>query len=574
MSIYLFGDSITDFGTAANSPRFLESKDTGPGWSDLLREAFSRRADVINRGFVGYNTKWFLEQGCHTLFSQNLGEPLFCVLMITNDTADPSKNPNNQGVPLEDYAANLQTIIKGLLKACSRVILCSPPPIHREKYIAWRQAMPSSAGATVEALEDRTAERNGIYAAEAAKVAKELQVPFVDTFNAFGGVAVDPALLSDGLHLSSKGDQLMLRLVLDCVNNTFPELRVQPDDRGGFAGSSSRSELPPKAPWWDLIDAANPASSFQAPRPNTFQWPVKSQPQMLLLGDSITQLSFKSPLWKGEAGGPGWGDLLQARFCHRADVISRGLSGYNSTWGRHAWDQLNLDSFQDLTLGVVFFGANDASTLSQNVTLTDFAANIRHLTEKLLARTGRVVVIGTAPISREKYLVWRRSKASELKDKPDEDCMDRSCERSQQYSLAAQRVVEEINNNNNNENNNNKRVQFLDLMSLFGSPPNADNFEDGLHLSSQGNRALFEALYALLTAAWPELAVETPNFFCSLQSKSSTPLDRPTFQELGTASSSSSAEAASSNASSTPDANNASAAGVVSPAKKQKVAGE
>lgn len=153
-AIYLFGDSITDFGgAAANSPRFLESKDSGPGWGDLLREVFSRRADVIARGFVGYNTKWFLEQDCHKTFSQNLGEPLLCVLMLgSNDSADPKKNSLNQGVPPEDYRVNLQEIAKGLLKACSQILICAPPPIHREKYIAWRRSMPNCANSTAEVL--------------------------------------------------------------------------------------------------------------------------------------------------------------------------------------------------------------------------------------------------------------------------------------------------------------------------------------------------------------------------------------------------------------------------------------
>lgn len=43
-----FGDSITQRGFA-------------PGWTGLLADAYQRRADVINRGYSGYNSRWALQ---------------------------------------------------------------------------------------------------------------------------------------------------------------------------------------------------------------------------------------------------------------------------------------------------------------------------------------------------------------------------------------------------------------------------------------------------------------------------------------------------------------------------------
>ena len=48
-SILLFGDSITEYGFGIEEVRF--------GWASLLSSLYSRRADVLNRGFSGYNTK-------------------------------------------------------------------------------------------------------------------------------------------------------------------------------------------------------------------------------------------------------------------------------------------------------------------------------------------------------------------------------------------------------------------------------------------------------------------------------------------------------------------------------------
>ena len=51
-SIVLFGDSITQqaFGVDGNI-----------GWASLLAADYTRRADVINRGYSGYNTKMAID---------------------------------------------------------------------------------------------------------------------------------------------------------------------------------------------------------------------------------------------------------------------------------------------------------------------------------------------------------------------------------------------------------------------------------------------------------------------------------------------------------------------------------
>ena len=42
-----FGDSITQRGFS-------------PGWTGTLADTYQRRADIINRGYSGYNTRWAL----------------------------------------------------------------------------------------------------------------------------------------------------------------------------------------------------------------------------------------------------------------------------------------------------------------------------------------------------------------------------------------------------------------------------------------------------------------------------------------------------------------------------------
>jgi hypothetical protein len=50
---------------------------------------------------------------------------------------------------------------------------------------------------------------------------------------------------------------------------------------------------------------------------------MQPMPRILLVGDSITQESFQPN---------GWGSALANWYIRRADVINRGLDGYNTRW--------------------------------------------------------------------------------------------------------------------------------------------------------------------------------------------------------------------------------------------------
>ena len=52
---------------------------------------------------------------------------------------------------------------------------------------------------------------------------------------------------------------------------------------------------------------------------------LASRPKIILLGDSITELGAAHP--------QGWGVSLGIRYNRRADVVHRGMNGYNSRWG-------------------------------------------------------------------------------------------------------------------------------------------------------------------------------------------------------------------------------------------------
>lgn len=83
---------------------------------------------------------------------------------------------------------------------------------------------------------------------------------------------------------------------------------------------------------------------------------ASKRPKILLLGDSLTQTSFE-----------GWGSGLAQRYQRRADVLNRGMSGYNTRWfleyakDNGIWEELGV-----VRLITIWFGANDASLEKHN----------------------------------------------------------------------------------------------------------------------------------------------------------------------------------------------------------------
>lgn len=99
-SIVLYGDSLTQRGFG---------EDGNVGWASLLASAYTRRADVKNRGFGGYNTHHALHVLPNILDSFD-DKVLFTTIFFgANDAALPGER---QHLSLDEYAHNLQKIVE------------------------------------------------------------------------------------------------------------------------------------------------------------------------------------------------------------------------------------------------------------------------------------------------------------------------------------------------------------------------------------------------------------------------------------------------------------------------------
>ncbi|KAH9312163.1 hypothetical protein KI387_027198, partial [Taxus chinensis] len=216
------------------------------GWGALLAHRYSRKADVVLRGYSGYNTRWAL---CLLPYVFPLHSPkqpsVVTVFFGANDAALLGRSNERQHVPLTEYKANLHQIITHL-KKCSYsmlIVLITPPPIDEKgRKIA-------TYGENAVELPERTNEVAGTYAKSCLEVASESGVPVIDLWSRMQETpGWQQTYLSDGLHLTPDGDAVVFEEVLKILN----------------VKGLSLSDIPDDFPHHSIIDAKDPQKSFHS----------------------------------------------------------------------------------------------------------------------------------------------------------------------------------------------------------------------------------------------------------------------------------------------------------------------
>jgi lysophospholipase L1-like esterase len=263
-SIVLYGDSITQFG-------FGKVDSDNIGWSALLSSAYTRRCDVFNRGFSGYNTRDALAliprvfgtfpasvpPNPHVVENNNPqeGKLLFCTVFFgANDAASPGED---QHIPIDQYGDNLDKIIESIGTTVSGggdataassahdfpIILMTPPPIDEKAWADWRR---------IESL-DRTnavARQYGLKLKEVA--ANHDNCAVLDTWELLQGNSSRKERgqhLCDGLHLNQSGNRLVFQGLMDQVIKVrYPHLAPMDDDDGD--GKYGKIGLPVEEKLW------------------------------------------------------------------------------------------------------------------------------------------------------------------------------------------------------------------------------------------------------------------------------------------------------------------------------------
>lgn len=197
--VVLLGDSLTQQSFAIG------------GWGARLADHLQRRADVINRGFSGYTTRW-VKEILSQVFPASAATPQTTVVFLgANDSALPGKE-SKQHVPLAEYKSSLKDIcsyfISNGFSSPKSLILIAPPPVSLSQ---WLQ---------VKECELNRENSNTVHYVEAVKqVGEELKVTVLDFFAVItnSGYSIE-SCLSDGLHLSERGSELLAQHLIPLVD--------------------------------------------------------------------------------------------------------------------------------------------------------------------------------------------------------------------------------------------------------------------------------------------------------------------------------------------------------------------
>ncbi|KAI7230968.1 hypothetical protein KC330_g6668 [Hortaea werneckii] len=258
-SIYLFGDSLTQYGY---------DQSQGFAWVAALSHHYSRKLNVINAGLSGYSTDKALSILPNILpavpsttaaaTSSSLGAKnetsqikLFVLFFGANDARLPSTGDPEQHVSLESFKANLRAMatLPQLREhhPGSKVLLVTPPPVDE------RLCEADDAGKGI-FHPRRTAETTAMYAQAVRDVGAEVggvgaDVAVLDLWGCFMRVAgwvpgeplvgskdveqMDPEKgglersLKDGVHLTGEGNRVLFSELVALINRTWPELDAE-----------------------------------------------------------------------------------------------------------------------------------------------------------------------------------------------------------------------------------------------------------------------------------------------------------------------------------------------------------
>mmetsp|Transcript_12573 Transcript_12573/g.51029 ORF Transcript_12573/g.51029 Transcript_12573/m.51029 type:complete len:228 (-) Transcript_12573:258-941(-) len=194
--VLFLGDSLTQYGMNQELSGFV----------GLFAHDYQRHADIILRGYSGYNTTMILER----IDSILVGIPRtlhLCVICLgANDAAIIGAGTNND-VDVETYTKNLRKLIL-LMKEreTHNIILMTPPFVD----------LSSSEITPV-----RTAEHTERYADAALQLAVEEGVHSIDLFS-----TTDESDLVDGIHFNSKGNRHVYKQLELLIADKIPDMDI------------------------------------------------------------------------------------------------------------------------------------------------------------------------------------------------------------------------------------------------------------------------------------------------------------------------------------------------------------
>ncbi|KAJ0046235.1 hypothetical protein Pint_06494 [Pistacia integerrima] len=180
------------------------------GWGAILADVYSRKADIILRGYYGWNSRRAVDVLDQVFPKDDATQPsLVIVYFGGNDSMGPHSSGLGPHVPLSEYVENMKKIANHLksLPGGTRIIFLSCPPVDEDRVNRGTSGIFSELVRTNELCKN--------YSEACIKMCQELDVNVVDLFTAFQqreNWMTD--YFTDGIHLSEEGSKIVVAEIL------------------------------------------------------------------------------------------------------------------------------------------------------------------------------------------------------------------------------------------------------------------------------------------------------------------------------------------------------------------------
>ncbi|KAJ1396167.1 SGNH hydrolase-type esterase domain [Sesbania bispinosa] len=180
------------------------------GWGATLANLYARKADIILRGYSGWNSRRAL-QVLDKIFPKDAAvQPsLVIVYFGGNDSIHPHPSGLGPHVPLQEYIENMRKIVIHLKSLSKKtcIIFLSSPPINETQI--------SETLSNVLGQLRRTNESCRIYSEACLELCREMNVKAIDLWSALQQRDDwSDVCFMDGIHLSSEGNKIVVKEIL------------------------------------------------------------------------------------------------------------------------------------------------------------------------------------------------------------------------------------------------------------------------------------------------------------------------------------------------------------------------
>lgn len=180
------------------------------GWGSVLSDIYSRKADILLRGYYGWNSRRAIQVLDQVFPKEAPVQPsLVIVYFGGNDSMGPHSSGLGPHVPLNEYIENMRKIAIHLksLSDTTRIIFLSCPPVDETRVGSGLSGIFSELIRTNELCQN--------YSNACIKLCQEMGVEVVDLFSAFQKRDDwTKACFTDGVHLSAEGSKIVVEEIL------------------------------------------------------------------------------------------------------------------------------------------------------------------------------------------------------------------------------------------------------------------------------------------------------------------------------------------------------------------------